>query len=202
MNDLINLLSDNKIKNALIIDDSFNIKPNVSNISYTLDDWDRFFDDLQNDDINLIRAHVKDYDDTDAEDLKTSDSFIETLWDLRDEIPASKTLFARYSSDMSHDLELLNKLKNTLNKFNIHSEELGIVDAYNDPKLYESKILSNDVDIIFIDLFLGGEQDTSAQERSSNLIKRIISKRKNSPPLVILMSRSTLLQEKRIEFRD
>lgn len=202
MNDLINLLSDNKIKNALVIDDSFNEKPNVSNISYTLDDWDRFFDDLQSNDISLIKSHVKDYDDTDAEDLKTSDSFIETLWDLRDKIPASKTLFARYSSDMSHDLEILDRLKNTLNKLNINSEELGIIDAYDDRKAYERKIFSSDVDIIFIDLFLGGEQDASAQERSSDLIKEIITKRKISPPLVILMSRSTSLQEKRIEFRD
>lgn len=202
MNDLINLLSDKNIKNALIIDDSFNAKPNVSNISYTLDDWDRFFDDLQDDDINLIRAHVKDYDELDSEDLKTSDTFIETLWDLREKIPASKTLFERYSSDRSHDLDLLKNLTNTLKKLNIRSEELGIVGAYKDQNLYERKIFSSDIDIIFIDLFLGGEQDTFAQERSSNLLKDVISKRKNSPPLVILMSRSTSLQEKRIEFRD
>lgn len=202
MNDLINLLNNNEIKKALIIDDSFNDKPNVSNISYALDDWDRFFDDLQSDDINLIKCYITNYDSIDSEDLKTSDTFIETLWDLRDKIPASKALFARYSSDMSHDLDILEKLRNTLEKLNIHSEELGIIDAYSDKAMYENKIYSSDVDIIFIDLFLGGEQDTFAQERSSSLIKKIISNRKIAPPLVVLMSRSTLLQEKRIEFRD
>ncbi|KYQ99233.1 hypothetical protein AWY96_12275 [Serratia plymuthica] len=202
MNDLINILSKSKIKKALVIDDSFNVKPNVSNISYTLDDWDRFFDDLQDVDVDLIKSHIKDYDDIDSEDLKKSDSFIETLWDLRDEIPASRTLFARYSSDMLHDLEILGKLKTTLEKLNIHCEELGVIDAYEDKFIYERKISSNDVDIIFIDLFLGGEQDSSAQERSSNLIRKIVSERKVSPPLIVLMSRSTSLQEKRIEFRD
>ncbi|MFU2315831.1 hypothetical protein [Rahnella sp. PCH160] len=202
MNDLINILSENKIKKALVIDDSFNIKPNVSNISYTLDDWDRFFDDLQSVDVDLIKTIIKDYDDIDSENLKKSDSFIGALWDLRDEIPASKTLFARYSNDMSHDLEILGKLKSTLTKLNIQSEELGVIDSYVDKEIYERKISNSDIDIIFIDLFLGGEQDSLAQERSSNLIKRIVSERKVSPPLVVLMSRSPSLQEKRIEFRD
>lgn len=202
MNDLITILRDNKIKKALVIDDSFNVKPNISNISYTLDDWDRFFDDLHSVDVDLIKTVIKDYDDIDSETLKKSDSFIGALWDLRDKIPASKAFFARYSNDMSHDLEILGKLKSTLEKLNIQSEELGVIDSYVEKEIYERKISNSDIDIIFIDLFLGGEQDSLAQERSSNLIKRIISERKVSPPLVVLMSRSPSLQEKRIEFRD
>lgn len=202
MNDLKNIITENKIRKALIIDDSFNTKPNVSNISYALDDWDRFFDDLQDSDVALIKEHIEDYDNISSEDLKESDEFIEKLWDLRGKIPASSIFFERYSSDMQHDLDLLGKLKINLNKLNINCEELGVIDASVDRSVYERKIFDNNVDIIFIDLFLGGEQDSLAQKRSSELLKKIISERKSSPPLVVLTSRSPLLQEKRIEFRD
>lgn len=202
MNNLKDIILSNQIKKALIIDDSFNLKPSTTNISSILDDWDSFFDDLTDNDIDLIKNIINDYDDIDTEILKESNHFIETLWDLKDKIPASYTFFERYSRDMQHDLELLDKLKKHLGNFNIEFEELGVIDAYEDKELYNNKIYNPEIDLIFIDLFLGGEQDSSAQERSINLLKQIVDKRKNTPPLVVLTSRSPLLQHRKIDFRD
>jgi hypothetical protein len=60
----------------------------------------------------------------------------------------------------------------------------------------------SDVDLVFIDLFLGATQGSVAVAASIDGLREAILPRLGTPPLVVLMSRSPRLDEKREEFRD
>ncbi|ADD75689.1 Hypothetical Protein PANA_0522 [Pantoea ananatis LMG 20103] len=199
MSNIRELVNIKKIKKALLIDDSYNKKPKKENISYS-DDWDLLFSDLTVRDIEIIKEKFPDYENIEVDALKESDEFIAILWDLRDQIQSCTPFFERYISDTNYDLELLNHLKKKLCEYNIEVTQIGI------PLLADSShkaILKNpEIDLIFIDLFLGGSQDSKSKKRSIDTIKHIIKERENSPPLVILISRSPSLESSKIEFRD
>jgi hypothetical protein len=57
-------------------------------------------------------------------------------------------------------------------------------------------------DLIFIDLFLGFHQSEGDMERAIHRVAELVEGREETPPLVVLMSRSTRLWDKRNEFRD
>ena len=57
-------------------------------------------------------------------------------------------------------------------------------------------------DLIFVDLFLGFHQSEDDMRRAVQRVEELVEGRIQIPPLVVLMSRSSRLQEKRNEFRD
>ena len=57
-------------------------------------------------------------------------------------------------------------------------------------------------DLIFVDLFLGFQQSEDDMTRAIQRVSSLVRDRSQNPPLVILMSRSPRLREKRNEFRD
>ncbi|HZS47721.1 MAG TPA: hypothetical protein VFC63_21815, partial [Blastocatellia bacterium] len=59
-----------------------------------------------------------------------------------------------------------------------------------------------DTQLLFVDLFLGTQQDEEARNRALRLVKDIVEPRPESPPMLVLISSSTRLTEMRDEFRD
>src|SRR5690606_34955520 len=57
-------------------------------------------------------------------------------------------------------------------------------------------------ELIFVDLFLGYQQTEDDIRRAVGRVNDLVGHRIHAPPLVVLMSRSPRLQEKRDEFRD
>jgi hypothetical protein len=57
-------------------------------------------------------------------------------------------------------------------------------------------------DIVFMDLYLGAGQDAPEFEAAIARVRKLLERRKDRPPLVVLMSSSTRLREKVDDFRD
>lgn len=57
-------------------------------------------------------------------------------------------------------------------------------------------------DIVFMDLFLGAEQDKDALGRAVERVRGLVARRRKQPPLVVLMSSSTRLKKHADDFRD
>ena len=133
--------------------------------------------------------------ETDGADLKASDEFVATVWGLRAKLrpELSQPLFEEYDQATKTDKTFLSKLEAALRSVGIEPIPTG----RNIPP--ES---GKTASIIFADLFLGSAQNDSDLEASLIRLKELLTGREASPPLVILMSRSPRLAEKKTYFRD
>lgn len=61
---------------------------------------------------------------------------------------------------------------------------------------------ARDANLIFVDLFLGVHQSEADMEQAIDRVSELVRDRAGNPPLVVLMSRSPRLWQKRNEFRD
>ena len=61
---------------------------------------------------------------------------------------------------------------------------------------------AKDADLIIVDLFLGYQQSEEDIDRAVRRVNKFVEDRVHSPPLVVLMSRSSRLWDKRNDFRD
>lgn len=194
MTDLAAILADAKITKALIVDDAFDEIPLADDLSSDGPQWTHFFDDLSGPEKNALTTAFPDYATTEAEDLQKSDRFVQCLWMNRDLIAPelNQALFARYQADMRADKAHLDKLKALLEGVGLTCNRVGrefIADVAN-------------ADIVFMDLFLCSAQRPDDIKVSINGLAEAIELRKTKPPLVILMSRSHRLEEKRADFRE
>jgi len=194
MNALTDLLQIAQIKRALIVDDAFDSVPLASDLSLDNERWSQFFDDLNDDDLNQIRSAFPTYDNFSGDQLKFDNNFVEQLWSIKDRLrpEIAGPLFGQYESDTATDLNYLETLRQCLIQSGFECETAG--------RSFQGK--GSNADLIVIDLFLGSTQDDSAISISISGLQGIISARPTRPPLIILMSRSSRLEDKRIEFRD
>lgn len=194
MTDLADILAAANITTALIVDDAIDEIPRAVDLSDDGEQWTHFFDDLTKPEIEALTSVFPDYATTEAEDLQKSDSFVRCLWENKDKIApqATRSLFERYQADMHADINHLNKLKGVLEVAGLNCKEAGrnfVADAV-------------DADIIFMDLYLCSAQRPEDINVSIDGLAKAIEMRKAKPPLVVLMSRSHRLEEKRAEFRE
>jgi len=194
MTELAAILATAKITKALIVDDAIDEIPRAIDLSIDGEQWTHFFDDLRGSDEAAVKAAFPDYDDVDGEDLQKSDAFVAYLWVNKDKIAPklSQALFGRYQADMQADMAHLDTLKGVLEGAGLTCKRVGrnfVADAA-------------DADIIFMDLFLCSAQRPEDIKVSIDGLAKAIELRKTKPPLVILMSRSHRLEEKRAEFRE
>jgi hypothetical protein len=168
--------------------------PLASDLAMDADDWVHFFEDITLEDATILKSLFPSYDNYRADDLRNSDAFVAAVWNGQAAIRPQliRPLFERYKSDRAQDLEYLNTMKGALEACGLNCETAG--------KEFAAK--AADVDIIVIDLFLGSTQDNEALESSVHGLSAVIRNRLGNPPLVVLMSRSSRLEEKRKEFRD
>jgi hypothetical protein len=194
MTDLADILAAANITTALIVDDAIDETPLAVDLSIDGEQWTHFFDDLSDPEIDALTTAFPDYATTEAEDLQKSDSFVQCLWENKDTIAPllTRSLFERYLADMHADMAHLNKLKDIL-------EEAGLI-CKGVGRNFVADVA--DVDIIFMDLYLCSAQRPEDIKVSIGGLAKAIELRKTKPPLVILMSRSHRLEEKRAEFRE
>ncbi|MDX0967318.1 hypothetical protein [Sinorhizobium medicae] len=194
MTTLNELLEQKHVRSALVVDDAYDPLPKASDLSIDQEEWRNFFDDLRPEDEDVLRGFAPEYDQSDAADLPTSDTFVAAVWTNREQLRPELIgpVLARYQDDMAQDRAYLDQLTDALDGLGLLCQTAG--------RNFEAQAAT--ADLIVIDLFLGSVQDAAAIGESKSKLKRVIEARRSSPPLVILMSRSGRLEEKRVEFRD
>jgi hypothetical protein len=188
------LLVQANIKQALIVDDAYDPVPLATDLLHEADEWTHFFDDVQGKDKQTIIDFFPTYTNLSADALRDSDSFIEALWKNREALRPDliNPLFQTYQDETEIDLARLSTLAAQLAALGLEAKTSG--------RNFVDKVAS--ADIVFIDLFLSSAQRYEDMNLSINGLAEAIVKRKSSPPLVILMSRSTRLHSKRAEFQE
>lgn len=187
------LLVARNIRSALIIDDAYDAVPRADDLATDDDAWANFFADLGAD-AAILALHFPGFADTDAAVLRRSDAFVAIVWNLRGTIRDElwNTLFERYSRASDADRQYLARLEAALQECG-----LGVIQSgRNVPAAARTAPL------IFADLFLGSSQNDQDIETSIEGLKTLIAGRENEPPIVVLISRSARLADKKKYFRD
>lgn len=194
MAELTEILASANITRALIVDDAIDEAPLADDLSIDGPQWTRFFDDLTAPDHAALADAFPEYADLEAEDLQKSDGFVGCLWANRNLIAPAlcQTLFARYVADMQADANHLNALQAQLEGAGLACTAVG--------RDFVAAVA--DADIVFMDLYLCSAQRIDDIKVSIEGLASALAKRRTRPPLVILMSRSNRLEDKRSEFRE
>jgi hypothetical protein len=194
MAEFTDILAAANVTRALIVDDAIDEVPRADDLSIDGEMWTQFFDDLQAADEDALNDAFPGYTDLAAEDLQKSDGFVNCLWTNKDQIAPTlcHALFARYVADMQADIEHLKVLRSVLEKAGLTCNAVG--------RDFVAAVA--DADIVFMDLYLCSAQRQDDIKVSIDGLARAIAVRRTRPPLVILMSRSSRLEDKRSEFRE
>ncbi|MBU1691422.1 MAG: hypothetical protein KKD65_11900 [Gammaproteobacteria bacterium] len=188
------LLFERKLTTALIVDDGYDEVPKAQDLIKQGAAWENFFADIGESDKDIIVESFPKYEEIDADDLRLSDDFVATIWSLRKTLrpELSTPLFEEYEQASKTDQAFLSKLESALRAVGIEPIQAG----------RDIPAAGKTVSIIFADLFLGSAQNDSDLEASLIRLKELLTGREASPPLVILMSSSPRLSEKKTYFRD
>ncbi|MBY5841268.1 hypothetical protein J3P71_20700 [Rhizobium leguminosarum] len=194
MTTLNELLEQKQVRRVLVVDDAYDPLPKASDLSIDGAEWTNFFDDLTAEDEDVLRSFSPEYDESEAADLPASDTFVAAVWENRELLRGELIgpVLARYQDDMAQDREYLDRLTAALAAFGLECQTAG--------RSFEEQAAL--ADLVIIDLFLGSVQDADAIGQSKAKLKQVVDARRANPPLVVLMSRSGRLEEKREEFRD
>ena len=180
MIELPKLLEDSGIQKAVVIDDAFDILPRPGEIGDR--EWSIFFDDLGEAGHKLLADIYPGYEDASPDDLKVSQEFIELVWENRAKLPqaACDPLFHEYENTKATERTRLDRLIAELKALGLTCTKMGC-------KLDES---AKEAELLFVDLFLGFRQGNDDMDDAIQLVEKLVSDRKQDPPLVVLMSRS------------
>lgn len=191
MMELRALLEDRGIRRAVVIDDVYDVAPRPDELDEG--DWTIFFDDLGEEDNLLLLKLYPRYEDELPDVLKLSQEFVNVLWDNREGLPSTAHgLFRDYESTNASERAILDVLVEKLEGFGLACTTMG----------RDFDVHATEADLIFVDLFLGFHQSEEDMDRAIRTVSRLVHERTEQPPLVVLMSRSPLLWEKRNDFRD
>lgn len=194
MAELAEILASANITRALIVDDAIDVVPLADDLSVDGPQWTHFFDDLTGPDHDALTAAFPAYSDLEAEDLQKSDGFVAVLWANKDSIAPAlcRTLFTRYVADMQADSDYLSVLRAQLEAVGLTCNAVG--------RDFVAAVA--EADIVFMDLYLCSAQRPDDIKVSIEGLANAIEKRRTKPPLVVLMSRSNRLEDKREDFRN
>ena len=192
MTELIALLEETGVRKAVVIDDVFDEVPRSDELNE--DNWTVFFDDLDEDGHQLLSNLYPEYDKTPQDNLKQSQEFISLVWENREKLSAAarETLFGDYEGTSTHERTELERLVERLEDLGLSCTTIG--------RDFNTK--AKEADLIIVDLFLGYQQSEDDIKRAVRYVSELVKDRPQKPPLVILMSRSHRLSEKRNDFRD
>jgi len=187
------LLVDRNLTSALIIDDAYDIHPLARDLEGDEEAWSTFIADIQPQ-REVIVSLFPEYQHMTSEQLRTSDSFVAAMWRAKDVIGEAiwNTLFDDYSRATEGDRTFLSALEERL-------KALGITCFPSGRQLPEEAL---QVPLIFADLFLGATQDAHDVDESVDKLRALLKGREQNPPVVILMSRSPRLMDRKADFRD
>lgn len=188
------LLKKNKIQNALIVDDGFDLAPRLDDLGATNADWSTFFDDLTPEDEELLEASYDKYDPNAGLDYSKDQVFLNVVWELRGQLSddAVAHIFSTYDTSQRAVQSVLTKAQASLKSFGLKVSTAGreFVDA------------AADADLILIDLYLGTQHASGDMEHSIKGLRSALQSRRKTPPAIILMSSHPKLASKRAKFRD
>lgn len=190
---LAEILATNGITTALIVDDVCDAVPTADDIGTGNDAWPIFNDDLDASQRATIEAAHPAAAQLDFDQLIADNTYVAAIWALRAELGAvAAPLFEQYLADQAADQRFVDLAVNKLTALGVACQTSGrdFADA------------AQSVDLIVIDLFFNKAQNGDALDESKERLRKVIDSRRRSPPLVILMSRSPRLEDKRDEFRD
>jgi hypothetical protein len=187
------LLADRGLTSALIIDDAYDLEPMAKDLAADDDAWSQFIADIQAEHEAIVGIFPA-YDELSSEQLRTSDEFVSAVWKAKGRISDANwnILFDDYMRATESDKRFLKALQERL-------ETLGITTTTCGRKSAEGTLQTP---IIFADLFLGSAQNADDIDESVNKIRTLLKGRENDPPVVILMSRTERLHDKKAYFRD
>lgn len=192
MTDLRTLLEQRGIRRAVVIDDVFDDVPRPDELA--AESWSTFFDDLgENGHVQLSKLYPP-YEATEREDLQASQPFIDVLWANRQALPVAQrdALFREYENTNATERARLEALIAALTALGLTCTTMG----------RDLREEARTAELIFVDLFLGYQQTEDDIQRAISRVSDLVARRTQSPPLVVLMSSSPRLQEKRDQFRD
>lgn len=192
MTNLQTLLEEKGIRKAVVIDDVFDNVPQPDEIDEG--DWSTFFDDLTEEDHRKISDLYPKYENVNESELRGSSEFINVLWENRKKLSTEviTTLFRDYENSNEREKGRLGNLVQRLENVGLTCETVG--------RNFGDK--ADDADLIVIDLFLGPQSSDDVIELAIERVDQLVSNRAQAPPLVILISSSSRLNEKRDDFRD
>lgn len=192
MTELRTLLEQRGITRAVVIDDVFDDAPRPDELA--AESWSTFFDDLGEGGHTQLGQLYPAYETTEREDLLASQAFIDALWADRQALPATArdTLFREYENTNATERAGLQALVTALTALGLTCTTMG----------RDLREEARTAELIFVDLFLGYQQTEDDIQRAICRVSDLVGHRIQTPPLVVLMSRSPRLQEKRDEFRD
>lgn len=189
--ELKELLKQQGIRKVIVIDDIYDAAPRSDELS--AENWSIFFDDLGEGGHEQLTEIYPAYESTDREDLQNREDFISILWEKRSMlVDICRPLFSEYENTNKIERKLLDELVVELQKLELVCSTMGR-EITEDAK---------QADLVFIDLFLGYTQSEDDMAEAIKRVKMLIKGRSERPPLVVLMSRSPHLKDKRNEFRD
>lgn len=192
MMELQKLLKDSGIRKAVVIDDVFDDVPRPDELDEG--DWSNFFDDLGEDGDKTLADQYPEYEEASRDDLRVSQKFIAIVWENRTKLPqeACDHLFRNYENTKTTERTRLDQLVTVLESLDLTCTKMG--------REFDEE--AKEAELLFVDLFLGFHQSEDDMNHSIQRVGKLVSGRKQNPPLVVLMSRSPRLQEKRDKFRD
>ena len=192
MTELNELLETRGIRKAVVIDDVFDSVPRPEELNDG--NWSIFFDDLGEDGNEFLNTLHAGYEETSAAELRASPEFVAIVWHNREMLPqaACGPLFRDYEQTKDTERGFLEALVASLEALGLACTKMG--------RDFDAE--AREAELIFIDLFLEFHQSEDDMERAIQRVGELVEGRFENPPLVVLMSRSPRLQDKRNEFRD
>lgn len=186
------LLEQRGLRRALIVDDACDLVPTAGDVGIENEQWAIFGDDWGPQREEIAAAYGS-LEGRRLDDLRTDDAFVAALWSLRPKLKdLLDPLFAAYDTTQQADVQYVELAKTELETLGLEVTLAG--------RNFAQAIL--DADIVLIDLFLGTAQDADAVATSKRGLRTALIHRGLPHPLVILMSRSIELTDRRDEFRD
>src|ERR1700678_1129652 len=190
--ELKGILSSEGVTSAAIIDDVFDETPTSEDIDDT--SWNIFLDDQSDLEIDVIREQYAISDpESRWEELRKDDNFVRFLWDKRETSEIFRSLFGSFVQRQKSGKDLLEPLRALLfDQLKLQGGTYGV----------RQGVAGETAQLLFVDLFLGSQQDDEAKKKALDLVKGIVDPRRENPPLIVLMSSSQRLAKLRDEFRD
>ncbi len=188
------LLKENKIKTALIVDDGYDTSPRLTDLGATNADWATFFDDLTDDDVDALQHAYGAFNPDSDTDYSKDEAFLNIAWSIRNQLSseAVEHIFSDYQNGQKVMGSVLQQAENRLKSFGLKVTKAG----------RDFARAAEQADLILIDLYLGSQQNSDDMKLSIEGLRSVIEKRRKSPPAIILMSSHPNVVEERIRFRD
>lgn len=189
---LASVLAAQGVKSVAVIDDVFDDAPHPDEVDDLA--WSTFFDDIDEETEHTLNELHPEYAGQSVDDLKQSSGFVRALWQhrMRPDLAAVRNLLDEYENRSRIERQQLDAFVLGLEAYGLSCSTMG----------REPDEQAKRADLLFVDLFLGHQQSDEDMDRSIQAVGDLVEHRAANPPLVVLMSRSPRLQQKRNDFRD